>query len=74
MNQTAWIVVAVVIVAALIVAGLLWSRRRRSEHLRDRFGREYDRAVEDKGGEAKAEAELARARETREKARHSATR
>lgn len=58
MNQTAWIVVAVVIVAALIVAGLLWSRRRRSEHLRDRFGREYDRAVKDKGGEAKAEAEL----------------
>ena len=58
MNQTAWIVLAVVVVA-LIVAGLIWSRRRRSDHLRDKFGPEYDRAVEDKGGRAKAEAELA---------------
>lgn len=59
MNQTAWIVVTAVIVVALIAAGLIWSRRRQSEHLRDRFGPEYDRAVEAKGGRSKAEAELA---------------
>src|SRR5689334_18836026 len=59
MNQTSWIVVAIVIVAVLVVAGLIWSRRRRSEHLRDRFGPEYDRAVDAKGGRSKAEAELA---------------
>ena len=59
MTQTAWIVVAIVIVALLVVAGILWSRRRRSEHLRDRFGPEYDRAVDAKGGRSEAEAELA---------------
>jgi FtsZ-interacting cell division protein ZipA len=64
MTQTAWIVVAVIIVAILVVGSLLWSRRRRSEHLRDRFGPEYDRAVEAKGGRSEAEAELA-AREKR---------
>jgi hypothetical protein len=59
MNQTVWIVAAVVIVAALIVAAIFWSRRRRSEHLRDRFGPEYDRAVDAKGDRSKAEADLA---------------
>jgi hypothetical protein len=58
MNQTAWIVVAIVI-AILVIARIVWSRQRRSEHLRDRFGPEYDRAVEAKGGRSKAEAELA---------------
>ncbi|HEX3423389.1 MAG TPA: hypothetical protein VHS33_08330 [Sphingomicrobium sp.] len=59
MNQTVWIVAAVIIVVLLIVAAIFWSRRRRSEHLRDRFGPEYDRAVDAKGDRAKAEAELA---------------
>jgi FtsZ-interacting cell division protein ZipA len=59
MNQTAWIVVAIVVIALLVIAGILWSRRRRSEHLRDRFGPEYDRAVDANGARSKAEAELA---------------
>ena len=59
MNATGWIIVAVVVVAVLIIAGALWSRRRRSEHLKDRFGPEYDRAVDAKGGRSKAEADLA---------------
>jgi hypothetical protein len=59
MTQTVWIVAAVIIVAALILVAIFWSRRRRSEHLRDRFGPEYDRAVDAKGDRAKAEAELA---------------
>ena len=59
MNATGWIIVAIVVVAALIIAGALWSRRRRSEHLKDKFGPEYDRAVEAEGGRSKAEADLA---------------
>jgi FtsZ-interacting cell division protein ZipA len=60
MTETGWIVVAIVVVAAvLIVAGISMSRRRRSEHLKDRFGREYDRAVAAKGDRAKAEEDLA---------------
>lgn len=55
MSPTAWIVIA----AALIVAAIFWSRSRRSEHLKDRFGREYDRTLEAKGDRGKAEAELA---------------
>lgn len=60
MTQTAWIVVAIVIVALLIAAAaILSSRRRRSAHLKDRFGREYDRTVEATGDRSKAEADLA---------------
>jgi len=59
MSQTGWIIVAVVVIAAIVIAALVWSRRRRSDHLRNQFGPEYDRAVEEKGGRAKAEAELA---------------
>ncbi len=59
MTQTGWIIVAIVVVALLIIAGFLWSRSRRSAHLKDRFGREYDRTVDAKGGKGKAEAELA---------------
>lgn len=59
MTQTAWIVVAIIIiVAVLVVAGIVASRRRRSEHLKDRFGREYDRTVEAAGDRSKAEADL----------------
>lgn len=59
MTQTGWIIVGIAVVALLLVGALLWSRRARSEHLRDQFGPEYDRAVEAKGDKAKAEAELA---------------
>jgi len=49
------IVIAIIVVAA--VAGILYSTRRR--RLQQRFGPEYDRAVEEKGSRTKAEAELA---------------
>lgn len=58
MTPMAWIVVGIMVVA-VIVGAFLYSRRARSEHLRERFGPEYDRAVEAKGGRTKAEAELA---------------
>lgn len=59
MNQTALIVAALVILGLLVIGAIFWSRSRRSDHLRDRFGREYDRTVEATGDRSKAEADLA---------------
>jgi FtsZ-interacting cell division protein ZipA len=54
--------IAVLIVAAVIAIGAIIffvvSRRRRSETLKQRFGPEYERAVLERGGTAKAEQEL----------------
>jgi hypothetical protein len=63
MSNTAmvWILVGLIAVAVVIVAAIA-SRRRalaRSVELRQRFGSEYDRAVEEYGGHARAERELA---------------
>ncbi|MCX4775944.1 hypothetical protein [Streptomyces sp. NBC_01264] len=55
------IVAAVVVVVALTLILTMLARRRR---LRDRFGTEYERTVEEKGGALAAEREL-RAREQR---------
>ena len=52
-----WIIVAVAI-AAIVLLAFAW-RQRRSAHLRQRFGREYDRAVEQKHDVRAAEAALA---------------
>jgi len=51
------IVIVVIIVAALIAAAAVAARRRR---LQQRFGPEYDRAVESSGSRLKADAELSR--------------
>lgn len=67
MTPAAWIVLAIIVVAVVIVAGIVSARRRRSAHLKDRFGREYDRTVEEKGGRSAAEAELAKREERVEK-------
>jgi len=62
-NQT-MAVVAVVILALLAVGVWLYSRKRQSDRLMQRFGPEYGRAVDEMGSRAKAESEL-RAREKR---------
>ena len=49
------IIIAIIVVAA--IAGILYDSRRR--RLRQRFGPEYDRMVEEKGSRTRAEAELA---------------
>src|SRR6476660_5884189 len=55
--QLVWTVIAIVIVAAAF--GIWFAmRKRRTEHLRGRFGPEYDHAVQQKGTVAKAEAAL----------------
>ncbi|WP_369026208.1 hypothetical protein [Qipengyuania sp. RANM35] len=61
-QTTAILVVALVVLAGLI-AGWLLMQRRRTDHLRNHFGEEYDRVVETHGNARKAEADL----EAREK-------
>jgi hypothetical protein len=62
----AWILIA--LAAVVIVALAAWQAlaRRRSEHLRDRFGDEYERTVEARGGRRAAESELAEREERRD--------
>jgi len=50
------IVLVLVVVGAILI--LVISRRSRSERLHDRFGPEYDHAVEEIGDEKKAQTEL----------------
>ena len=54
-------ITVIVAIAALLVLGIvIWAalKRRRTNTLRDRFGDEYDRTVEEQGKRAKAEAAL----------------
>lgn len=53
------LLIVVAIVAVLAVAAWLILARRRSDHLRSRFGSEYERQVEASGSRSKAEADLA---------------
>lgn len=64
-NTTILVIVAVV--AILAIAAAVIFQRRRSTKLREHYGTEYARAVEEAGGRRKAEAELAH-REKRMKA------
>jgi hypothetical protein len=60
MNTSTNTAVLAVVLIALAVAVVAWVaiQRQRSLRLRRRFGPEYDRAVQEFGGRAKAEAEL----------------
>lgn len=68
--MTTAIVIIVLVVLALLVAGYLFQqqRRREREALRERFGPEYDRAVEEHGNRRDAEHRLADAASRRDKA------
>jgi hypothetical protein len=52
-------IVIVLIVAMAVVAVLLVTRRRKSEHLKEKFGSEYDRVVHQHGDPQRAETVLA---------------
>lgn len=52
-------VLIVITVLAIIVAAVIISRKRKSEQLKEHFGPEYQRAVQQHGGLAQAEAVLA---------------
>jgi hypothetical protein len=55
-----WIWIALGVVALLIVAGLVarGARRARTESLRDKFGNEYDHALQEHGSRKQAERDL----------------
>lgn len=61
------VIVVVLLVAAVVIAGLLlWKRKRKSEELRTRFGPEYDRTVDERGGRREAERDLTARQQRRE--------
>ena len=57
-------VLAVVVLALIAIGAWMYTRKKQSERLVQRFGPEYGRAVDDGGSRSKAESEL-RAREKR---------
>ena len=59
-----WVLI-VVIVVLLAVVGVLAYRQRRSAQLREGFGPEYDRVVDERGDQRAAEAELRERRDRR---------
>jgi hypothetical protein len=56
-SGTIVIIIVAILVVVAIVAGVVYDQRRR--RLRQRFGPEYDRLVEETGSKTKAESELA---------------
>jgi hypothetical protein len=67
MDTWVWIVIAA---AAVVVLLAIWvvarSKRRRSSELREGFGPEYDRTVEETGSRRRAESELSEREKRRE--------
>lgn len=58
MDTSVMIVLAIVVVVVVAIVAWLVMQRRRSEELRDHFGPEYKRAINDLGDTRRAEAEL----------------
>lgn len=58
MDTNTLIVVAIVVILLIGVAVGLGARKRKSAKLRDRFGPEYERTLEESGDKRKTEAEL----------------
>ena len=61
-----WIVIGVVAVAVIALVAVAVLSRQRTSRLRRRFGPEYDRTVERRGGKREAESELGSRVERRE--------
>jgi len=59
MDTWVWIVIAVAAVVIVAIAAMLVVDRRRQQHLRQRFGPEYERAVERADSRRRAQQELA---------------
>jgi type II secretory pathway pseudopilin PulG len=70
MPSWGWILIAILVVVAvlaIIVAARATSSRKRSEGLKERFGPEYERVVDDAGDQRAAESELAAREKNRKK-------
>jgi hypothetical protein len=67
MDTWVWILIAAAVVAVVLLA-IAWAaaRKRRSSHLREGFGPEYDRTVEEAGSRRRAESELSDREKRRE--------
>jgi len=64
------LVIIVVVLIILAAVYFVWSKKQkeqRTEHLRGKFGPEYDRTLEGAGGQKEAEADLQRRAEQRER-------
>src|SRR5271166_5091770 len=64
-----WFLAAAIVVLTVtaIVVGLAANRRKRTERLKERFGPEYDRALDEAGEQSAAEKELAARKRKRDK-------
>lgn len=60
------VIILVVVVVLLVLGAVLLIRHRRGAHLREQFGSEYDRTVDETGGRRRAEQELEQRRDRRE--------
>jgi FtsZ-interacting cell division protein ZipA len=50
MSTTVWIVIAIIVIALIVLGvGIWFTRRQRTEKVRERFGPEYDRLSEEHG-------------------------
>ena len=58
MNENILLVIFAVIVLLIAVGIWMTIRKRRTDHLRDRFGEEYDRTLDNAGDRTKAERAL----------------
>jgi ABC-type nickel/cobalt efflux system permease component RcnA len=58
MDTWVWIVIAAAAVLVLLAIWWMAKRKRRTSHLQEGFGPEYDRTVEERGSRRKAESEL----------------
>jgi hypothetical protein len=58
MATWAWIVIVLVVIAVVALLVAMAMRRRRTTTLRQRFGPEYDRAMQERDGRRAAEADL----------------
>jgi hypothetical protein len=65
MSAWLWVIIAVVVIAAAALAAWAAMRKRRTGILRQQFGPEYDRTVDETGDLREAESELERRRRRR---------
>ncbi len=63
MDTWVWVVLALLALAAIAIVGWAATRARRSKQLREGFGPEYDRVVDEAGDKGEAERELKARRE-----------
>ena len=68
MDTTTWIILVVVVLLAVAVVAWLVARNRQARQVRDRFGPEYDHAVDEYGSDRQARAHLSEVAERRDAA------